>query len=61
MRMYEKIIGLLVGIGFIIGGLSGRFVLAGTNSSELLIIAGVVIVVADLYYMFIYKEKEEEE
>lgn len=32
---------ILIGIFFIIGGLSGNFVLRGTDSSELLIIIGV--------------------
>ncbi|MDR2967252.1 MAG: hypothetical protein LBU74_04830 [Methanobacteriaceae archaeon] len=53
---YQSIIGIIIGIGFIIGGLSGEYVLAGTNSPELLIIAGVVILIADLYYMFFYNK-----
>lgn len=32
---------ILIGIFFIIGGLSGNFVLRGTDNSELLVVIGV--------------------
>jgi len=61
MSLYEGIVGILISIGLIIAGLSGEFVLMGTNSSELLVIAGVILLILDLYYMFFYKKGESEE
>jgi len=59
MRMYEKIIGLVISIGLIIAGLSGQYVLIGTGSSELLVIVGVILLIVDLYYIYIgIKNKE---
>jgi len=44
-----KIFGLLVSIGLIIGGLSGRMVLRGTNSSTALVVAGVAFLAMDIF------------
>ena len=46
--MAGKIFGLLISIGLIIAGLSGDFVLAGTNSSTALVIAGVIFLIIDI-------------
>lgn len=40
---------LLIGIFFIIGGLSGKFVLIGTNSGELLALLGFVLALKGVY------------
>jgi hypothetical protein len=47
--MTWKIIQLLLSIGLIIGGLSGEFVLRGTESSELLVVAGFAWLAYDIY------------
>ena len=46
--MAGKIFGLLISIGLIIAGLSGNFVLVGTNSSTALVIAGVIFLIIDI-------------
>lgn len=46
--MIGRIIGLLISIGLLIAGLSGEFVLRGTDSSVALVIAGVVFLVFDI-------------
>jgi len=46
--MAGKIFGLLISIGLIIAGLSGDFVLVGTNSSTALVIAGVIFLIIDI-------------
>jgi len=43
-----KIFGLIVSIGLIAGGLSGDLVLRGTNSSEALVVFGVVLLIVDI-------------
>ena len=40
---------IIIGIAFIIGGLSGHFVLRGTNSSVGLVIFGVILVIAGIF------------
>lgn len=50
---------LLVGIFFIIGGLSGKFVLIGTNSGGLLAVLGFGLVIKGIYDMT--RDKQEEE
>lgn len=50
---------LLVGILFIIGGLSGEFVLIGTNSGGLLAVLGFGLVIKGIYDMT--RDKQEEE
>ena len=42
---------ILIGIIFIIGGLSGNLVLRGTDSSELLIVVGVGLLLFGGYQM----------
>jgi hypothetical protein len=44
----KKIIGLIAGIGLIIAGLSGEFVLKGTNSSIALVVVGVILLIGDI-------------
>ena len=46
--MAGKIFGLLISIGLIIAGLTGDFVLVGTNSSTALVIAGVIFLIIDI-------------
>lgn len=46
--MIGRIIGLLISVGLIIAGLSGNFVLRGTDSSVALVIAGVVFLIFDI-------------
>ena len=46
--MLGRIIGLLISTGLIIAGLSGSFVLKGTDSSLALLIAGVVFLIFDI-------------
>lgn len=43
-----KIIGLLISIGLIIGGLSGDYVLRGTESSTALVVFGCLFLVGDI-------------
>jgi hypothetical protein len=58
--MGQKIIGLLVSIGLIIGGASGGFVLRGTNSSTALIVAGVVFLIFDIYSIATHDQDAED-
>lgn len=44
----SRIIGILLSIGLIIAGLSGAFVLRGTNSSTALVIAGIIYLIWDI-------------
>jgi len=60
MKMHEKIIGLFVSILLIVAGLSGRFVLIGTDSSELLVLLGVVLLIVDLYLIFTHNKDKSE-
>ena len=46
--MAGRIIGLLISIALIIMGLSGQFVLKGTDSSIALVVAGVVFLIFDI-------------
>ncbi len=46
--MIGRIIGLLISVGLIVAGLSGNFVLRGTDSSIALVIAGVVFLIFDI-------------
>ena len=63
--MGKKFLGLFISILLIWGGLSGEFVLRGTNSSVALVIAGFVFLVLDIYSLATHRnqieEKEEEE
>ncbi len=55
--MVGRIIGIIISIGLIIGGLSGKLVLRGTNSSTLLVVAGFLFLAYDVY--MIYKDKKQ--
>lgn len=44
----KRIIGIIISIGIIIAGLSGEFVLRGTNSSIALVVAGVIFLIIDI-------------
>ena len=60
--MVWNIIGLMISIGLIIAGLSGSFVLRGTNSSTALVIAGVIFLIFDIYKIVKYtREKNDGE
>lgn len=58
----SRIIGILLSIGLIIAGLSGAFVLRGTNSSTALVVAGIIYLIWDIIGAIKdSKEKAEEE
>ena len=46
--MIGRIIGLLISIALIIMGLSGEYVLKGTESSTALVVVGVLFLVVDI-------------
>lgn len=54
--MIGVIIGMIISIGLIIAGISGDFVLKGTDSSMALIIAGVLFLIYDIYKLVKYKK-----
>jgi hypothetical protein len=56
--MAWRIIQLLISIGLIIGGLSGEFVLRGTNSSGLLVVFGFGWLIYDIYSIYTYKKAQ---
>ena len=47
--MIMNVFGIIVSIIFIIGGLGGYLVLRGTNSSELLVILGIILFIWNVY------------
>lgn len=53
--MGRYILGLIVSIIMVIGGLSGRLVLRGTNSSGTLVIVGILYLIYDIYLIVKYK------
>ena len=55
----NDIFGILISVGLIFGGLSGRMVLRGTNSSPALVVAGFVFLVIDIVSMVKKKGKLE--
>ena len=55
-----KIFGLFVSIGLIIGGLSGEFVLRGTESSSALIVVGFLFLIWDIIAIATHKKQQEE-
>jgi hypothetical protein len=55
--MGSLVIGLLVSIALIIGGLSGEFVLRGTNSSGALIAAGFAFLAFDIFKIIKHSQK----
>lgn len=57
--MGKRIIGILLSIGLIVAGLSGQFVLRGTNSSTALVVAGIIWLIIDI--IGIIKEKNANE
>lgn len=59
-KMVGRIIGLIISIALIIAGLSGSFVLKGTNSSMALVVFGVVLLVFDIIGISRYKKKNVE-
>lgn len=61
--MSGHILGIIISFALILGGLSGQFVLIGTNSSSALVIFGIGMLIYDIYQIISYKKikKEEEE
>ena len=59
-KMVGRIIGLIISIALIIAGLSGSFVLKGTNSSMALVVFGAVLLVFDIIGISRYKKKNVE-
>lgn len=59
--MGGHIFGIIISLGLIFGGLSGQFVLRGTNSSTALVIAGVGFLIYDIYRLFSYQKTKAEE
>jgi hypothetical protein len=49
---------IIIGIVFIVGGLSGKLVLRGTNSSMALVVVGFILVAVGIYRL---TNKEEDE
>ena len=47
----NDVLGILVSVGLILGGLSGRMVLRGTNSSPALVVAGFALLAWDIISM----------
>ena len=58
--MVGKIIGILISIGLIIAGLSGEFVLRGTDSSTGLVIVGVLFLIYDIIGIVREKNKKDD-
>ena len=59
--MVFRIIGLLISIGLIVAGLSGDFVLKGTESSTALVVAGVVFLIIDIIGIIRFKRNNDDE
>ncbi|MDR2232675.1 MAG: hypothetical protein LBE56_06060, partial [Tannerella sp.] len=55
-----KIFGILVSIAMIWGGLSGEFVLRGTNNSTALVVAGFVFLIWDIISIVTHKKQSDE-
>jgi hypothetical protein len=55
--MGSLVVGLLVSALLIIGGLSGQFVLRGTNSSRALVAVGFAFLVFDIFRIIKYSQK----
>lgn len=47
--MFGRIIGILVSIALIVAGLSGEYVLKGTESSVALVVVGVLFLVWEIF------------
>jgi hypothetical protein len=54
-----KIFGLFVSIFLIAGGASGHLVLRGTNSSQALMVVGVIFLIWDIYSIATHKRQKE--
>lgn len=57
----SRVIGILVSVGLIIGGLSGRLALRGTNSSTALVIVGIIFLAIDIIGAVKDSRQKEEE
>lgn len=55
----SDVFGILISLGLIFGGLSGRMVLRGTNSSPALVVAGIVFLILDIVTMVKKKSNRE--
>ena len=55
-----KIFGLFVSIALIIGGLSGEWVLRGTDSSAALVVVGFLFLIWDIYSIATHKKQQAE-
>ena len=58
--MGKKILGVFISIFLIWGGLSGAFVLRGTNSSNALVVAGFIFLVLDILSIALHRKQMEE-
>ena len=56
--MGRLIFSTLFSIFLIVGGLSGRLVFRGTNSSGLLVIIGVLYLIYDIYKIIKYQQNK---
>ncbi|KWW25544.1 MAG: hypothetical protein F082_777 [bacterium F082] len=61
ITMIGRIIGLIISIALIIAGLSGSFVLKGTNSSMALVIFGAIFLVFDIIGIIRYNKNKNVE
>lgn len=59
--MGGHIFGIIVSLGLIFGGLSGKMVLRGTNSSPALVVFGVGFLIYDIYSLISYQKIKAEE
>ncbi|MDR0838383.1 MAG: zinc ribbon domain-containing protein [Oscillospiraceae bacterium] len=55
-----KILSLVVSLGMVIGGLSGKLVFRGTNSSGLLVVAGCLWLLYDIFTIVVYLKRSGE-
>ena len=55
-----KLFGLAASIFFIVGGLSGQYALKGTNSSEALVVVGVLFLLYNMFLIVTHESGEEE-
>lgn len=59
--MGGHIFGIIVSLGLIFGGLSGKMVLRGTNSSPALVVFGVGFLIYDIYSLISYQKIKAED
>jgi hypothetical protein len=55
-----KILSLIVSLGMVIGGLSGKLVFRGTNSSGLLVVAGCLWLLYDIFTIVVHLKRSGE-